>query len=323
MCSTFTHMRPSRRTLDGNARNCLGLRVGGRLIAPTEPHTLGLSKEAIVGGRMTQGTQGPTGQQVPSTWDAVAEGYATAVSQWTGFAEEALGRVSIAPTDRVLDVASGPGTLAFPAARKASRVDAVDFSPEMIAQLRARAEREGIRNIHTAVMDAQSLEFGDGTFDLACCAFAFFFFPDRAKAFRELHRVLKPGGHALVLTWGPIERRPLMKVAFDALAEAMPHLPRPTKGDLQSPEECIREMSEAGFRELTSEPFTSSYRFDSPEHYAQTMIQSGAPFAVMRKSMPPSAWQPLVEGFIGALRTRIPPGGTDLVAEAVITVGTR
>jgi len=43
-------------------------------------------------------------------------------------------------------------------------------------------------------MDAQSLAFGDATFDAAFCTFAFMFFPDRGCAFREMRRVLRPGG---------------------------------------------------------------------------------------------------------------------------------
>jgi ubiquinone/menaquinone biosynthesis C-methylase UbiE len=60
--------------------------------------------------------------------------------------------------------------------------------------------------------------------------FGFMSFPDRARAFREIYRVLRPGGRALVATWGPIDRLPPMKVGFDSLSEALPQLPRMPKG---------------------------------------------------------------------------------------------
>ena len=66
----------------------------------------------------------------------------------------------------------------------------------MIQELVTRASREGAKNLEGAVMDAQALSFPDAVFDAAFCRFGFFFFPDRARAFREIHRVLRSGGHA-------------------------------------------------------------------------------------------------------------------------------
>jgi SAM-dependent methyltransferase len=172
-------------------------------------------------------------------------------------------------------------------------------------------------------MDAQGLEFPEATFDAAFCIFAFFFFPDRARAFRELHRVLKPGGRALIATWGPIERRPIMRVAFEAVAEVLPHVPRPTKGDLQDPAECVREMTEAGFRDVQAQVFTSSTHFESAEAYVDLMVRSGAPFAVMRKKVSDGEWSSIRARLIEAVSRRFPNGGADLSAEAILTFGTR
>jgi len=89
---------------------------------------------------------------LPETWDLVAEAYALEVMPvLQTFARQALRLAGLPPTGvhehnaRVLDVACGPGTLAFLAASRASRVDAVDFSPGMIEQLHARASREGVK----------------------------------------------------------------------------------------------------------------------------------------------------------------------------------
>jgi SAM-dependent methyltransferase len=270
---------------------------------------------------MTQPSKSPL--ELPTTWDAVARTYAEDVHQWSAFAAEAVRRVPLSRTDRALDVGCGPGTLAFFVAPHVARIDAVDFSPEMIAMLRERAAREGVTNIEAAVMDAQSLTFDDATFDVAFSAFAFFSFPDRARAFAELHRVLRPGGRACVVTWGPIERRPVMKIGFDAAAEAFPHLPRPGKGDLQDPAECIREMSAAGFRDVASEPFTWSVHIESAEHYVDLITRSGAPFALMKKSMEDASWQAMYARLVEQVRKHLPAGGADLSAEAIYTVATR
>src|SRR5690242_30782 len=90
----------------------------------------------------------PPPQQQPPTWDAVAPTYAEEIWQWTAYVDEALRVLPVAATHRVLDVACGPGTLAFAAASRVHRVDAVDFSPGMIEMLTQRASREAVANVH-------------------------------------------------------------------------------------------------------------------------------------------------------------------------------
>jgi ubiquinone/menaquinone biosynthesis C-methylase UbiE len=261
--------------------------------------------------------------QQPTTWDAVAPGYAAEMLRHGEYAEEALAIAQPAANARVLDVGTGPGVLAFAAARRVAHVTAIDFSPGMIEQLRSAAARDGVTNIEARVMDAQSLAFADGAFDAAFSLFAFMFFPDRARAFRELHRVLRPGGRAVIATWGPIERRPLMKIGMDALAEAMPELPPMQKGDLQNVDDCVRELSAAGFRECSARPFSASVHVDTPEHYLQIMVETGAPLALLRKRLGEQAWTGLMARMLAAVRRSIPAAGMDVSAEAMLMSGTR
>ena len=62
---------------------------------------------------------------------------------------ETLRDLDVSPGDRVLDIGSGPGTLALPLARAGASVTAVDPAAGMIAELRAAAEREGLTAITT------------------------------------------------------------------------------------------------------------------------------------------------------------------------------
>jgi ubiquinone/menaquinone biosynthesis C-methylase UbiE len=261
--------------------------------------------------------------QLPSTWDAVASGYAEIMLRHTAYAEQALDLAELVPSDRVLDVGTGPGLLALLAARRAAQVSAVDFSPAMVEQLVALSARDGVKNIDTGVMDAQSLAFPDASFDAAFSLFVFMFIPDRARAFLELRRVLRPGGRAVVATWAPIERRPLMKIGFDALAEVLPELPGPQKGDLQTPEDCVREMSAAGFRDVTVKAFSASVQIESAEHYLDVMERSGAPFVMLKKRFGEQAWTDIQLRLTEAVRRRLPDGPTDLTAEALLTRGLR
>lgn len=274
---------------------------------------------------MSASASPPAGpMQLPATWDTIAAGYAEDVPRWfAAFAEEAEREAALAPADRVLDVATGPGTLALRVAPRVARVTAVDFSPEMIDELRARAARAGAGNVNGAVMDAQALALADSSFDAAFCMFGFMFFPDRARAFRELHRVLVPGGRALVVTWGPIDRRPLMKLGFDAVAEVFPELPRPQKGDLQQPDECIAEMTSAGFHEVSARVVSASVWVESAERYLEVTERSSVPYSLLRRKLGPEAWAEAQARLLDVIRRSIPAGGAALGAEAIISRGVR
>ena len=261
--------------------------------------------------------------QAPAAWSAAAPAYAEMAEAWGRYADQALELVPVGEDDVVLDVAAGAGALALLAAPRAKRVVAVDFSPGMIETLEQRAAERGLANVETAVMDAQSLELEDERFDTAFCLFAYMFFPDRAKAFHELLRVLKPGKRALVATWAPIERRPMMKVLFDAIAEALPQFTVPAKGDLQTKEECEAEMSAAGFRAVRTVAYTGTMWIESPERYLHISTRAAAPFAMMRKKLGEEGWAAAEARLLEALRKRIPDGGMTLSAEALLTVGTR
>src|SRR5688572_8911077 len=92
------------------------------------------------------GTPGP--MQLPETWSATAPGYAEEIVRHAAlYAEEALRLVPLRPEARVLDVATGPGTLALLAARRAASVVAVDFAPGMVEELKLLAARSGVRNV--------------------------------------------------------------------------------------------------------------------------------------------------------------------------------
>ena len=66
--------------------------------------------------------------------------------------------------------------------------------------------------------DAVSPPFGDESFDAVVCQFAVMFFPDRHKAYTEMHRMLRPGGVALFNVWDTLEHNDFPNLVTQALA---------------------------------------------------------------------------------------------------------
>ncbi len=110
---------------------------------------------------------------------------------------------------RLLDLATGSGDLALTIQRKLPEceITGADFSPEMLAV----ARRKGLQK--TVVADALHLPFADASFDVVTVAFGLRNMADWSAALREMSRVLRPGGHLLVLDFSlpPGALRPLYR----------------------------------------------------------------------------------------------------------------
>lgn len=97
--------------------------------------------------------------------------------------------------ERLLDVASGTGDLALKLQQTCPdcEIIASDFCPEMLAH----ASNRGVKQ--TLVADALALPFPDGGFDVVTVAFGLRNMEDYPKAITEMRRVIKPGGHLVIL----------------------------------------------------------------------------------------------------------------------------
>lgn len=126
--------------------------------------------------------------------------------------------------ERVLDVACGTGILTRRAAvhaGPAGRVVGVDINPSMIETARSIMAAEGSAPTEYRHGDGTALDEPSGAYDVAFCQQGLQFFPDREAGARELRRVVRDGGRAVVAVWQGIDRHPL----YAALADAEePHL---------------------------------------------------------------------------------------------------
>lgn len=226
-------------------------------------------------------------------WNWVAEGYLKTAMPLLGlFADVAVERAMLGPTMRVVDVATGPGTGTCRVASRVASVDAIDFSAEMVARCRARADALGLRNVSVVEGDGQELPYATASFDVGFSMFGLMFFPDRPRGFRELCRVLRPGGRAFVTSWASVDKSPLMLARIAAWKAADPGAPSPQKNvmTLEDPGLFAREMGAAGFEDVSIEPVYRDREFRDLDELCEGLTIGNAPFELVRRDVGEEEW---------------------------------
>jgi ubiquinone/menaquinone biosynthesis C-methylase UbiE len=125
----------------------------------------------------------------------------------------------------VLDVATGPGTVARLAAGRigpGGRVVAADISRPMLDVARSKPSPPDAAPISYIESPAAPLAVGSASFDAALCHQGLQFFPDRLAALREMRRALKAGGRLAVGVWGRIEDNAIYAALHAALRSSVP-----------------------------------------------------------------------------------------------------
>jgi SAM-dependent methyltransferase len=262
----------------------------------------------------------------PGPWDIVASAYAEELTpSFEFFSTQALELSALSEPAKLVDVAAGPGTLARLAARKGHHVSALDFSEKMVETLRARIEEARLAPLVDArVGDGMALPYEDASFDAGFSMFGLMFFPDRDRGFRELLRVVKPGAPVVVGSWLPFEHFELMAAAFGALNELAPPPPGtpPFKAPLVASEECLAEMTAAGFRDVAVHDVAFEQTIASVTEFWEMMVRTSAPVA-FRKARMGAAFDDLSKGVVERMRARFGDGPQHARMPAHLTIGRR
>jgi ubiquinone/menaquinone biosynthesis C-methylase UbiE len=104
----------------------------------------------------------------------------------------------VRPGGAVLEVAPGPGYLSIEIARRGYAVTALDISKSFVRIASENAARNGVA-VDVRLGNAAAMPFASESFDFVVCTAAFKNFSEPIAAINEMHRVLKPGGEALII----------------------------------------------------------------------------------------------------------------------------
>ena len=141
------------------------------------------------------------------------------------YAHDLARRLPIHGLHDVLEIACGTG-IVTQALRdrlaEETRLVATDSSADM---LKFAQSKPMSKKVEWKVADATNLPFKDNSFDMVVCQFGAMFFPDKAKGFQEIFRVLRPGGRVLFNTWDKLQHNDFFRIAHEVVSQMFENNP--------------------------------------------------------------------------------------------------
>jgi len=241
------------------------------------------------------------------------------------YAEDLARRVVATHPEHVLEIAAGTGVVTREldaTLPDTTSLMATDLNQAMLDK--ATVATRSRRAIQWRQADAMQLPFPDESFNAVVCQFGVMFFPDKAKAFAEARRVLRPGGVFVFNTWDKIEENELAVMVMDAMARHFPDNPaaffaRVPHG-YHDTETIARDLAGAGFT-ATPEITTLALRARADSaHDAAVAFCQGSPLRNEIEERAPGGVDQATEAAKAAIVARFGRGSIDAKMQAHIII---
>ena len=230
-------------------------------------------------------------------WSAVADAWDTHVDyvdeHSSAETNALLDRIAVQPGERVLELASGPGSLGARLSALVGPTGSVvlsDIAPGMV-DVAARRNAH-LDNVTTAVIDVSAIDRPDNSFDAVVCRMGLMFTLEPSVAFAEMKRVLDANGRLGALTWGGIEHNPWMtcvgmSAMMNGLVSGGPPVGAGGIFSLSDPAALEALATAAGFVDVKVEAFDIAFRSpDIDTHLARVSSLAGPMAAVFAAATP-------------------------------------
>lgn len=198
-------------------------------------------------------------------------------------------RVASGNYESVVELACGTGRVTKylrEALPDSSRLTATDINPDMLSLAREKVPHE---KIEWKQADMQEIPFSDSLFDLAVSQFGIMFVPDKTKAYKEIYRILKPGGKLLFSSWDRFENNSFFTDMNMILEKYMKDIPVPFHRmpfSYFDNEEIKNHLKEAGFKNIKISVLEKDGIITKAEHAAKG-ITNGTPLYTAMMEMDP------------------------------------
>ena len=286
---------------------------------------------------MTQADANTIKQQQRKDWGDAAPAWRKTYDRFRETTAPVTNRMlelaGIGPGMRVLDIACGSGEPAIPAALlvgPSGSVLATDMAPEMVAVARDNAVARGVTNIEFRLVDGEEIDAEPASFDAVTCRWGIMFMPEPVRCLAQARVALKPGGRAVVATWGPPPRNPFLALPMMIARKYYegPPLPDATApGGVFSFSDHSRLESvftEAGFRDVgTTEMELPMSIFDSGRDYWEYCREFLGPLRRILGGMPPDVQETIGRDVAEATPQGNPGGNVSLTGNPLLASATK
>ena len=252
-------------------------------------------------------------------YDRLGPRYLAAAGTRDDIATALLAAAALAPGQRVLDLASGPGLLARAAAESLGGRGMVLASDISQGQLACCTD------LPRVAADGEALPFADASLDRVLCGLGLMFFPDEDAALREMRRVLRPGGRVALSVWARAAEVPLIECALACMRRLLPppKVARPSIFRCGDPNWLQRRLASADFHAIDIRRVDFTVAFADAARYWQGFLDIAGGAAESLARLPAEKFQALAAGVAEELAPHATADGYRLTSTVLIASALR